>query len=796
MSTLHRKVFTIFLAAPGDLSEERQKTREAVARFCKVFGSRLGWHVDLLGWEDTLPGYARPQSIIDQDVDRCDLFIGILWRRWGQPTGKYDSGFHEEFMLARARHRTTGRPNIWLFFKSVDPDSLKDPGEQLKKVIRFKDSQIAMKELFFKEFPDTSSWSELIYDCLSEHILDLVQKESQAEIKASSSVAEESAEITLVRSLPEEGQHYPQETVALFDGIATALKADNLEGLDFWKSLRLLLQSSAWVSGSASWKLFDNHEINYVYQRRKDWRLTFEEWVFLVRSFLQDNQNVRPGWWWLGKGGEERVDEVLSYHAEFDTEDSIRKNAFSLLADTKYRSPLDLIKKGLADSDEDIVLSAIRLLGNAENLDYIDLLEPLIRSNQSRIKNEAIIARLGLIYPKDPNAAFKELVASGIDVPPVISDCLKSMDLKVDTALLMDSLQHGGSSVRRFSAQYLRNAKLLKQDTANSMLSDTDPMVRKEGILALIDLGSDYDLDFVDELFRTGKGSQGGSLPSKVVVEEIYPLVLKNSEPSELLASIGFFSHRSDVYYHFLAIERFSAIEARIRRDLDDEFQQLRRDSEAGMRKEYGDAGQSLIDSWSEDLIGFQRSKFISAGLAGLAKNGTKDDVKYARKYLGGTQYNMGDYSAITIMAKYGDNSDVGQLVRLASTIPYEDIIRHAILTALDLSTDKFELVKTLVNNDSLGIAETAMNYVVKFQSDAKTKLAKECLLSKRDEIRLVAVAILMEGLDESSLEGVLSEYVQSAKYYYNVVSSFDRYLYAPARYKTYFREQISGNLH
>jgi len=796
MSSLHRRVLTIFLAAPSDLSEERQRTREAVDRLCKVIGSRLGWHIDLLGWEDTLPGYARPQSLINQDVDRCDLFIGILWRRWGQSTGKYDSGFFEEFTLARDRYKTTKKPDIWLFFKSVDPDSLKDPGEQLKKVIRFRKDRIRRKELLFREFSDTTSWSDLIYDCLSEYILDIANKESQAESKAHLSIAEHSTESTFVSKLPEETVHYPEETVALFDNIAGALKSDTFGELDFWSSLRLLLQSSSWFSDRNPWKLFFNHEINYVYTHRNDWTLSDEEWLFLVRSFVADDKNLRPGWFWLGKDGEERVDLVLNRFAETDTEYSVRKSSFSLLAGTKYKPPLDLIKKGLAASDEDIILNAIRLLRDTENADYIDLLEPLIKNNESRVQNHAIITRIELIYPKDPNAAFNELITSGTDVPPLIYKTLEFMDLKVDTSSLINALGHGSTSVRRFSAQYLRKAKLLKSDAANNMLADTDAIVRKEGILALIELGANYDLNFVDELFRSVRQPQTGWLTTEVNPKDIYPLLLKNSEPSELLASLDFFTGHGGDYYRFLAIEHFEIIEPRIRSDLDDKFEQLITDSATRMRQDYGDRAQSLIDGWDQELIDFQKAVFITAALTGLAKNGTKDDIKYAHKYLGNTRHNFADYSSISIIAKYGDNSDVEELVQLASTIFNEEIIKHAILAALDLSSDNVELVKKLITNDKLPIAKIAMQHIINYEPDVKINLAKDSLYSDRDQLRLIGVAVLINVLNEASLKELLNEYLKSPKYYYNVVSWFDKYLYAPDRYKTYFKEQISNNLY
>ena len=107
----------------------------------RLAGRHFGVHIELYRWEDTPPGFGRPQEIINQMVDECDLFIGLLWERWGQSTGKYSSGFEEEFERARDRRKTQGQPEIWLVFKEIDESKLKDPGPQLSHVLEFRKQQ-------------------------------------------------------------------------------------------------------------------------------------------------------------------------------------------------------------------------------------------------------------------------------------------------------------------------------------------------------------------------------------------------------------------------------------------------------------------------------------------------------------------------------------------------------------------------------------------------------------------------------------------------------------------------------
>src|ERR1035438_4525051 len=133
-----RRVLNVFLATPGDVAKERSLAEEVVASVNSLTGPRLVCHIELSKWEDMIPGFGRPQALINPMVDECDLFVGLLWERWGQPSGVHSSGFEEEFERARQRRKRDGAPEVWLVFKDVDPAKLHDPGEQLKKVVEFR----------------------------------------------------------------------------------------------------------------------------------------------------------------------------------------------------------------------------------------------------------------------------------------------------------------------------------------------------------------------------------------------------------------------------------------------------------------------------------------------------------------------------------------------------------------------------------------------------------------------------------------------------------------------------------
>ncbi|MFV1883932.1 MAG: DUF4062 domain-containing protein [Balneola sp.] len=131
----------VFIASPGDLAKERNLFRETIDDLNGGFGDGAGVEFEPLGWEDTLATTGRrSQSVINQEVDRCDVFILTLFRRWGQdaPDSEYSSYTEEEFHRALARWEKEGAPEIFVFFKRVDPASEADAGPQLKKVMAFR----------------------------------------------------------------------------------------------------------------------------------------------------------------------------------------------------------------------------------------------------------------------------------------------------------------------------------------------------------------------------------------------------------------------------------------------------------------------------------------------------------------------------------------------------------------------------------------------------------------------------------------------------------------------------------
>jgi tetratricopeptide (TPR) repeat protein len=176
------RVIKVFIASPSDLATERRAFKAVVDDLNKGFGRGAQVTFEPLGWEDILASTGpRSQSVINRDLDSCDIFILVFWRRWGQkaPDAKpYSSYTEEEFYRALARYEKDGKPRICVFFKHVDAPSMADPGRELRKVLRFRKKLEKTRKVIYRMFENEQAFREEI----DQHLTAFVRGEIDVEV--------------------------------------------------------------------------------------------------------------------------------------------------------------------------------------------------------------------------------------------------------------------------------------------------------------------------------------------------------------------------------------------------------------------------------------------------------------------------------------------------------------------------------------------------------------------------------------------------------------------------------------
>lgn len=137
----------VFVASPGDVAEERDAVSLVVTEINRILGELLGYAVETVRWEtDARPGVGDdPQDVINQQIGTYDIFIGIMWRRFGTPTKRASSGTGEEFERALSSFRKEGRPIIMFYFRD-EPFYTTDERE-LKQFARVAKFQAELRKL-------------------------------------------------------------------------------------------------------------------------------------------------------------------------------------------------------------------------------------------------------------------------------------------------------------------------------------------------------------------------------------------------------------------------------------------------------------------------------------------------------------------------------------------------------------------------------------------------------------------------------------------------------------------------
>lgn len=163
-------VLQIFVASPGDVTEEREVLESVVAELNRTWSKSLGIRLELLRWETSArPGVdSEPQAVINSQIgEEYDVFIGILWGRIGTPTSKSESGTLEEFERAHARWKADhSSVEIMIYFKdkAIKPSEI--DGDQNNRVQNFKRS-LGEEGFFHRTFEGIENFESLVRAHLS-----------------------------------------------------------------------------------------------------------------------------------------------------------------------------------------------------------------------------------------------------------------------------------------------------------------------------------------------------------------------------------------------------------------------------------------------------------------------------------------------------------------------------------------------------------------------------------------------------------------------------------------------------
>ena len=174
-------VINVFLASPSDVADERRVVSEIIAELNQSITQDLGMMLSLVRWEDLIPSIElTPQQVVNDqaEIDDSDIFLGVLWNRFGTQTDRAESGTEEEFRIAYDSWKRNRKPKIMFYF-CQRPTNFQNETElsQKAKVLVFK--QLLSHMGLIREFSTTEKFSIALRQDLTKHLIRLGQAVSK-----------------------------------------------------------------------------------------------------------------------------------------------------------------------------------------------------------------------------------------------------------------------------------------------------------------------------------------------------------------------------------------------------------------------------------------------------------------------------------------------------------------------------------------------------------------------------------------------------------------------------------------
>lgn len=800
-----RQFVKVFLGSPGDLAEERKVAKAVVEDFNSQLADALGYQIELVGWEDTLPGVGRPQAIINRDLDGCDLFVGMLWKRWGTPPGTepFTSGFEEEFNRSMDRNAKEGRPEINLLLKDLDAASLADPGDHLKKVIAFKNQVFAEKKLLAGTFEDIRDFEVKFRKCIQGYVIALANKDNASDFERDQAPFAEAQ--TTTGNEPEPSTPLSVEGAKfLRTFLNNAEKASDEHPLAADNVARLrLLSVIAAVQGNDNQTL-GSHDANLLFKARSKFEFGRRELNGLIKGGLAHfkHENV-PLWQWVAgiDGFNNNALPIRSLVGTTDQRVGALK-AMCLIAEPiveeeRFGRNTIITQWFVESADTSIRVAALEYLSECGQPPDLPLINEEFGRNETQTSSAAADAIIRITLRDDRSAALESLYTMQPNsVKQDLLDALFSQDAEFDNDFLLRGLSHRNALVRITLVRLLRKRGVLAVSAAEPLLKDSNAEVRFEALQALVFSGRKYSVEQAKDILvrkdatRKGLGLSGISqtdTEGEVALERYTEQFLNGLTVAQLEEE-----HRLEIFKQnaFFALVRrdFRLYGADLRKAVANQFVDKFESILEEMARRYG-AQTDLVEE-TRSLDKYLRGKFAREGLDLICNRLEVIDLPLVRSML---ETGSVGYSAAVLryLAKFGQWRDIPLVIALLDRPEYGR--RYESLLSIGASVKYSDAARTLYalgkhRLDDLLTTEmpgTLLACIIPFISDNAFRGLSEAniislMRSENDSVRRAASLKYVRAFPRRKLKLFLDHYMASDQFYYNVIHWLDFGLSVP----------------
>ncbi len=773
-----RKIVKVFIASPGDLNPERKIAREVVEEFNSLHADSLGYQIEMVGWEETVGSMGRPQEIINKDLARCELFIGMLWKRWGTPPdldGKFTSGFEEEFTLSIERYKNEGKPQVSMFFKEIEQEFLRDPGDDLKKVLEFKNNLIQGKKILFEGFSNDKDFERKLRKRLTTYVNELNENDSESKIEekknqSSIEIVDNKAEDKKI----DEISFFSEFSFNFINIFISKIKKDGWEkttptDIAYFKLLANTLKKS-----NNDDDCLGPHDSNLIYLNSKEYQLGPSESHGLVMAGFEnfDSHNV-PLWKWISDNKLK-----LEFYSLIAKEQRKRKVIDALrLISHPIKDNRDLLLDDWfsEDSIDSVKISALKYLSELGTESDVDIILKEYEKKDISTNNAAIDAIISIRMRDSVSKGFESIMEFQ---PTLISNKILRSIKENGNFIHDDKLKLGlynkNKSVREICLELIIARKKLDKSLSTELMSHEDYDIRTNCLIFLSD--ENYNLykdkaklilTFKDKDGKDNKDKYVSFLKTTLHLEDKERLIAKKNEPYSLDADAlialakkekkryiaevrDIVKDNCDIYYQNILMDFQSHYEKML---------PTLKEIESSIRNKItSDCADWLFECMEKTDI------FILRDLLSRKNTAiTSNIIRYISKF--------GEWQDIPLL--YNANYTLSNNTLLGFGSKNNKMINMAVSAIIKIGKDReSELLLLPMGSDfkSRVIAKLSRTEFTKI-----TKTEIKVLLNDEDTSLREKLALkIVECLPRNNIEVIMKDYLSQDTYFYNVVHWLD----------------------
>jgi hypothetical protein len=796
----NRKVISFFLASPGDLILERKIAKQVADELNSMLSLKFNIHIELVGWEDTVSSAGRPQEIINRDLQRCDVFIGLLWKRWGSAPdneSKYESGFEEEFTIATTGNKKYKKPLISLFFKKIDTTALSDPGEQLQKVIRFRKKIIDEKALLFQEFEAKEEFESIIRKCISNYVLEHIET-NDAQPQATHAPEAERESVKSDQS--KESFDFSPIKGKSANFIQSILRrsgdASNRARLDPFEVARLRLISNGLGDSQNDSSYLGTHDANLIYKYKDRCDFEDQELLGLLQSGAKNlkYENI-PIWYWLQHPQNEYYNLSFLTLTIPESDYSIVSSVLDLMTLTgagialdEFFERQDYVRNWLSEKrNSSIKNSALRYLSEK------GIEDDLVEIQKEIVKNSS--QTIALAYEAYVSIKLRTGLSAGLDSVNELQPAAISSDLidrlfeshtHISTNELIRTVENRNKTIRAKAVETLLLRDSLPPHLIEMIQQDPEPSVRALAIPGLLKQGATLSEDEAKAIIMKD--------PSKATNEETLawskyqPKILAAMDSAELERKMHrFLPLNSDAYIE-LARRRINTKRTELTQNLSDRYESFYQKHLHLWAEATNDDPSTVLkefDSLKQYIIG----KLIRNTLTVLVEAKSKKDLLIVRASLADPLISPVE-SDLEYLYSFGEWQDISLVVNLIRR--FNPAVGRSLLGGGEISREVQVLgVKTILKLGRNRLADVLAldcpsivkrNIITSMKDRDFVSFGDDVILellnNDDSEIRKHCVLKCAKAYSRARLLVVFNKYNGADQIFYNVIHWFDFGLY------------------